>query len=85
MTKKFKRHRSMIVKILDNYYFKEIPRSELQDHISKAISVVNELTTREDLENLMSQHQNETLPNDSLQWRLWLFPRYKHDSNAKEE
>lgn len=30
MTRKFLRHRSKIVKILDNYYFKEISANELK-------------------------------------------------------
>jgi hypothetical protein len=44
------RMRSKIVKILDNFYFKEMKGDELKKHIENAIIVKSDITTMQEIE-----------------------------------
>jgi hypothetical protein len=74
MPAKFSRFRSKVVKVLDNYYFKEMHGAELKKHLDKACEIRNDITTMQGIEELLAQHQNLNMPDEGLQWQLWIFP-----------
>jgi hypothetical protein len=49
MPSKWKRFRSKVVKVLDNYYFKELEPEELKKALDKAIIVRHDIHSLSDL------------------------------------
>lgn len=77
----YKRFRSKVVKVMDNYYFKELRPEELKSEIKKAVTVRNDINTWEDAQNLMSEVQNVTYPDDGLQWQVWICPNFANNES----
>ena len=69
---KYQRMRSRLVRILDNYYFKEVFGDELRRCIDKAVTVVPRLNNTDELSALIAKNQNLTLPQDGFQWKIWV-------------
>ena len=42
--------------------------------------VREDITNMEQAQKLMSDEQNETLPDDSLQWKVWILPNAMPES-----
>ena len=55
MSKQWKRMRSKMVKVLDNYYFKEMKGEELEKHIASSIHIRHDVTDMKKAEKLMSE------------------------------
>lgn len=55
-----------MVKVFDNYYFDEFKGDELKDHIDRAVEVVDDLKSMDQVEDFMSQRQNISFPEDQL-------------------
>lgn len=81
MSESHKRFRCKMVKVFDNYYFDEFKGDELKDHIDRAVEVVDDLKSMDQVEDFMSQRQNISFPEDQLQWHLWLVPNFKDNES----
>lgn len=66
MSESHKRFRCKMVKVFDNYYFDEFKGDELKDHIDRAVEVVDDLKSMDQVEDFMSQRQNISFPEDQL-------------------
>lgn len=66
-----------MVKVLDQYYFREFTTEALSLQLEKAVTVRPDITTRDQLCQLISTEQNVELPSNSLQWHLWILPEYE--------
>ena len=71
-----KRFRSKMVKILDNYYFKEMSGEELQQKLAKAYHVIDRMESMDEVEELMSREQNKSIEEGNLQYEVWLVPEF---------
>jgi hypothetical protein len=45
-----------MVKILDNYYFKELEKAELDRQVASAVTRLDNINTWSDVENFFEQH-----------------------------
>ena len=79
---KYQRMRSRLVRILDNYYFKEVFGDELRRCIDKAVTVVPRLNNMDELSALIAKNQNLTLPQDGFQWKIWVCPELGKDESV---
>jgi hypothetical protein len=53
--KQWSRMRSKMVKVLDNYYFKEMQGAELQKHIESVCEIRTDISNMHDVELLMAE------------------------------
>jgi hypothetical protein len=76
MIKDWSRFRSCMVKIMDQYYFKELPKAELDRQIANTVVRDDSVKNMEDLSEFMERHQNICMPDNELQWKVWLVPDF---------
>jgi len=55
-----------MVKVFDNYYFSEFKGDELKDHIDRAVTIVDDLKSMDQVEDFISPRQNIAFPEDQL-------------------
>lgn len=66
MPVQYKRFRSKMVKVMDQYYFKELEGDELKSQLEKCFIIRNDVNTMDQLSALIGQEQNVTVPEEEL-------------------
>ncbi len=72
----WRRFRCCMTKVLDQYYFKELPADEFQRQLKKTVVTIDNIHTMDELSDLMQEQQNIHLPENELQWKVWLVPNF---------
>ena len=62
---------------MDVYYFKEIQGDELRAKINASVNVIPYMKTMDEVSKFMSENQNIDMPEDGLQWRVWIVPDFR--------
>lgn len=81
MPRDWSRFRSKMVKILDNWYFKEMQEDEFKAKIAKNVLRLDNIRTMDQLSEFMSEQQNETIEPEELQWRVWIAPNFENNQS----
>ena len=76
-----KRFRCKMVKVLDTYYFDEFKGEELKKRIEGVVTVLDNIKTREEIEDFMAKESNTAFTEDELQWHLWFIPNYNDNES----
>jgi len=64
MPKDWRRFRSCMIKVLDQYYFKELPQEELKKQLARAVVRKDGVHSMDDLSAVMEAEQNIDFPED---------------------
>lgn len=64
MPKDWRRFRSCMIKVLDQYYFKELPQEELKKQLASAVVRKDGVHSMDDLSAVMEAEQNIDFPED---------------------
>lgn len=63
-------------KVMDQYYFKELPPHEQQKQLATAVTTLKNIHSMDDISAFMSEEQNVNIPESQLQWKVWICADY---------
>lgn len=70
------RFRSVMVRHLDNYYFKELSKEDCERQLQSCVTRIDNIHNLDELSDFKGKQQNITIPDDEFQWKCWVVPEY---------
>ena len=70
-----------MVKVLDGYFFKELQGEELKKQLDQAVTVISDMKGLDEVSAFMNEQQNICMPEDGLQWRVWIVENFRYNES----
>ena len=82
MPQRWARYRSRLVKVLDNYYFQELPPDELKRALEKAVILREDIKTWDDVSKCCEEIQTVAYKENELHWNIHIVPNFNETESC---